>query len=121
MQILIDMNLSPLWVDFFKKQNLSAVHWKDIGKANAPDIELIAWARANNHLVFTQDLDFTHLIALTRADGPSILQVRTMNNLPDAIGTTVLAAITQFNDILTRGAIVVVDQHRARARVLPLR
>lgn len=121
MQILIDMNLSPLWVEFLENNGHTATHWKSIGPANAPDSELMVWAKTNGHVVFTQDLDFTHLIAFAEAHGPSIFQVRTMNNMPDAIGSIVISALTQFEQMLKSGAIVVVDQRRARARILPLR
>ena len=31
MKILIDMNLTPLWVQFFEKEGIEAVHWPEIG------------------------------------------------------------------------------------------
>jgi len=36
MKILIDMNLSPEWVQEFKLHNIEAVHWSAIGKFDAP-------------------------------------------------------------------------------------
>ena len=27
MKILIDMNLSPVWVDYFQEQGIEAAHW----------------------------------------------------------------------------------------------
>ena len=121
MRILIDMNLSPQWIEFLTRHSHTPAHWKNIGPENAPDSELMSWAKANDHIVFTQDLDFTHLIALAEASGPSIFQIRTMNNMPDSIGDMVISALKQFEQMLKDGAIVVVDQRRARARILPLR
>ncbi len=37
------------------------------------------WARKNDHIVFTHDLDFGTALALTRAEKPSVIQVRTQN------------------------------------------
>ena len=48
------------------------------------------WAIANGYAVFTHDLDFVTMLALSGADGPSVLQVRCLNVLPEAIGTLVL-------------------------------
>lgn len=31
MKVLIDMNLSPLWVQFFIDAGIEAVHWSTIG------------------------------------------------------------------------------------------
>jgi predicted nuclease of predicted toxin-antitoxin system len=34
MKILIDMNLSPIWVDFFKINGIESSHWSNIGEVN---------------------------------------------------------------------------------------
>jgi predicted nuclease of predicted toxin-antitoxin system len=57
---------------------------------------------------------------LTHADGPSVLQVRGQDVLPDDIGPLVIAALRQHESALVAGAIVVVDKRKARVRVLPL-
>jgi len=37
MKILVDMNLSPKWVDYLSGNNIEAVHWSFIGSlAPAP-------------------------------------------------------------------------------------
>ena len=41
-RILIDMNLSPTWVDVFTSANWSAVHWSTVGNPNATDQEIMA-------------------------------------------------------------------------------
>lgn len=79
MRILIDMNLSPAWVQEFKLYQIEAVHWSSVGKFDAPDIILMEWARQNDYIVFTHDLDFGTALALTKAEKPSVIQVRTQN------------------------------------------
>jgi hypothetical protein len=44
MNLLLDMNLSPAWVDFFVTAGFKAIHWSDLGQANAPDAVLMNWA-----------------------------------------------------------------------------
>ncbi len=44
------------------------------------------WATAIGYAVFTHDLDFGTMLALSGADGPSVVQVRCLNVLPEAIG-----------------------------------
>jgi predicted nuclease of predicted toxin-antitoxin system len=61
------MNLSPDWVEEFKKHNIEAIHWADAGIYNVPDSVLMEWARQNDHIVFTHDLDFGTALALTKA------------------------------------------------------
>ena len=49
MKILIDMNLSPAWVSVLEEAGYSASHWSTIGSLNAPDREVLLWAKANGY------------------------------------------------------------------------
>jgi len=79
------------------------------------------WARDNACIIFTHDLDFTTLLAVTDATGPSVIQVRTQNALPEAVGETLFKAIRQFEHELKSGALLSIDSHRSKARMLPLK
>lgn len=96
------------------------MHWSQVGDPRAPDTEILDWARKHDHLVFTHDLDFSRILALTHAEGPSVLQVRTEDVLPSGIGDLVVNAIEQFSSLIESGAIVVIDATSSRARGLPL-
>lgn len=117
--ILIDMNLSAEWVPLLVQAGWSAVHWSSIGAADAEDQILMAWASAQGYVVFTHDLDFGIILALTHASGPSVIQVRTQRVLPEQIGTLVLAALRQYEPELAAGAILVIEESKSRVRVLP--
>ena len=97
----------------------SLVHGR--GNPRAEDEEIMVWARAQEHVVFTHDLDFGTLLALTRAGSPSVIQVRTQDVTPGAIGALVVGALRQFEGALEKGALIVFDEARARARILPLK
>jgi predicted nuclease of predicted toxin-antitoxin system len=56
--IVIDMNLSVEWVTELTRHGWSAVHWSTVGDPRADDSAIMGWAVANNHVVFTHDLDF---------------------------------------------------------------
>jgi predicted nuclease of predicted toxin-antitoxin system len=121
MKLLVDMNLSPDWVAVLKQAGWEAIHWSKVGNPRAADSEIMAWAKENSHIVFTHDLDFGSLLALTQAEGPSVIQVRTQDVTPSAIGKLVADALQQFQPDLEKGALIVLDEARARARVLPLK
>ncbi|MDZ7616726.1 MAG: DUF5615 family PIN-like protein, partial [Patescibacteria group bacterium] len=70
-RLVVDMNLSMEWVAELAAQGWSAVHWSTIGDPSAEDSVIMAWALANAHVVFTHDLDFGTMLALTHAAGPS--------------------------------------------------
>jgi predicted nuclease of predicted toxin-antitoxin system len=120
MKILIDMNLSPLWVQFLVAHGLEAVHWSAIGEAPAPDWRIFDYAASNGFVIFTHDLDFGMLPAGRKSRGPSVIQVRTQDVLPSAIGAIVLRAIKAARDHLEAGAIVTVDPAQHRIRLLPI-
>jgi predicted nuclease of predicted toxin-antitoxin system len=119
-QVLIDMNLSPDWVPVLVRHGWVAVHWSAVGDPRAPDRVIMDWAVANGYIVFTHDLDFGTALALTHATGPSVLQVRGQDVLPDHMEGLVVAALRQHEADLESGALVVVDESRCRVRILPL-
>lgn len=120
LQILIDMNLSPAWVPLLQQHGWTAVHWSTVGNPRAKDVDIMEWAVANQHIVFTHDLDFGTLLALTHAGQPSVLQVRARDILPDHLGPVVLNALQTCESDLAKGALVVVDEAKCRVRVLPI-
>lgn len=120
MKILIDMNLSPDWVAAFVAQEIESIHWSTVGDPRAEDDEIMEYARANNYVVFTHDLDFGTMLALTQAESPSVVQVRAQNILPSHLSNTVVAVLRANEDFLEQGALIVVDEGRARVRILPL-
>jgi predicted nuclease of predicted toxin-antitoxin system len=121
MKIVIDMNLSPQWVPVLETAGHEAIHWSHIGAANASDREIMIWARTNNYVVFTHNLDFGAILAATDANSPSVFQVRTQDISPKKLAVIVLSSLKQFEVILIEGALVTIDENQARARLLPLR
>jgi len=119
-KILIDMNLSPKWVKVFIAEGWQAVHWSEIGAVDAQDQVILEWAKSNNFIVFTHDLDFGALLAAGGAEGPSVIQIRTQNITPEAIGKIVIDATHQFMEKLVEGALISINPRRSRARILPL-
>ena len=121
MRFVIDMNLAPAWVETFRNAGWQAEHWSQIGDPSAADAVILAHARSVGAIVFTHDLDFGRLLALTHADGPSVLQVRTSDVTPLAIGPLVVSALRQSIDALRAGALITIDASTRRTRILPLR
>lgn len=68
-------------------------HWSEAGDQRATEQELMAWAEENGRVVFTHDLDFSAILAATGAEGPSVIQARTQNVLPQYLGDLVIEAL----------------------------
>ena len=120
-KLLIDMNLPPSWAPALSELGWPAVHWSDIGDPRALDETIMAWAARNSHVVFTHDLDFGAMLADAGTTGPSVLQVRARDVLPRHLLGIVAATLRQHEEDLASGALVVVDESRARVRLLPIR
>jgi predicted nuclease of predicted toxin-antitoxin system len=121
MEILIDMNLSPTWVDYFSKNDISSIHWSSIGKALDLDTEIFKFAQKSNLIIFTNDLDFGAILAATNANFPSVFQLKSQELMPEFIGNLVVEKLNEYKTLLKEGALVTFDTIKTRARILPLR
>jgi predicted nuclease of predicted toxin-antitoxin system len=119
MKILLDMNLSPVWVDFLKNEGFEAVHWSTLGDPRALDSLIMQWAAEHGFVVLTHDLDFGVLLAATLAHAPSVVQVRVPDPVPDTVGRDVIRVLRLREDLLLSGALVTIDKAKNRVRVLP--
>jgi predicted nuclease of predicted toxin-antitoxin system len=120
MKILVDMNLSPLWIPFLGQHGFEAVHWSEVGAATARDEEIMDYARTGKFVIFTHDLDFGTLLATLRIGGPSVIQIRAQDVLPTAIGHQVVSSLKETRAHLDTGALVSIDPMQYRIRLLPI-
>lgn len=121
MKVLVDMNLSPAWAPFLATHGVEARHWSTVGDPAAADTDLLRWCHEQGHVLFTHDLDFGQLLARAGPRAPSVIQLRTRDVLPDAIGALVVDVLARHADALAAGALVTIDVVGARVRILPLR
>lgn len=120
MRLVVDMNLSPAWVPYLRKAGFEAEHWSEVGALDASDAEIMASAARRDAVVLTADLDFSAILAATGGQRPSVVQVRSELLTPEAIGRTVVSALSKLEAEIAAGAIVTLEARRARVRVLPL-
>jgi predicted nuclease of predicted toxin-antitoxin system len=121
MKILVDMNLSPRWVERLTNADIHALHWSAAGRHDAADTELMQFAAGHNFIVLTHDLDFGAILAATHGLKPSVVQIRSDDLNPDKIGHHVILALQKMSDELAQGALITVEPQRTRLRWLPLR
>jgi predicted nuclease of predicted toxin-antitoxin system len=122
MRLLIDMNLTPRWVDLLRGAGHEAVHWSSAGSPSAKDGEICDYARQYAYVLLTNDLDFPQILAHTRQAAPSVVLLRGEPLVPEVRGTALLGALHDCEAEIGQGAIVTLDwSDKPRARVLPLR
>jgi predicted nuclease of predicted toxin-antitoxin system len=120
-KLLVDMNLSPTWVDRLARHGFEAVHWSTIGAATAPDVEILTWANEHGFVIVTNDLDFSAILAASAGATPSVVQIRTQDLLSDEAVSIVAKALDAHREDIERGALLSIDEAGTRVRVLPLR
>ncbi len=120
MKLIVDMNLSPRWISLLNEAGIQATHWSEVGRPNAPDSEIMAYAKTSACIVLTHDLDFSAILAATQGATPSVVQIRAEDVSPDVIGVQVIAALRQMQEELAAGALLTIDPNRTRLRLLPL-
>ena len=85
LRVVVGVNLSPDWVPVLNDAGFEAMHWVQVGDPSAPDREIMDWAAAKGYVIFSHDLNFSTMLALTRAGRPSLIQLRGPKVLPEQI------------------------------------
>jgi predicted nuclease of predicted toxin-antitoxin system len=118
--VLVDVNLSPSWVDWLQRHGCQAVHWSAVGDPRAKARVVLQWASDRGHVLFTHDLDFGAILASSNLRSPSVVQLRAQDVTPRAVGPLLLEALSSCEAELRQGALISVDETSRRVRVLPL-
>jgi len=118
MKLLVDMNLSPRWVDVLPRRHTrgSLEHRRREGCERCRDMAHALATTTCTHA----DLDLSAILAATHGEKPSVVQVRAHDISPDVIGRRVVAALRQAEAELLAGAVLTIDTTRERLRLLPL-
>jgi predicted nuclease of predicted toxin-antitoxin system len=120
-KLLVDMKLAYRWADMLSKKGIETVRWANVGTANAPDTEIMAYAASRNYTVLTNDLDFSAILATTHENKPSVVQIRAADTRPEGMLEQVFHALTQCAPELENGALVTVEMDKTRLRILPFK
>lgn len=120
MRILVDMNLSPRWVDVLADAGIESIHWSSVGETTASDSFIMAFAKGAGYVVVTHGLDSGSILAATHGDKPSVIQIRSGTLSTAAIGPFVIKTLIQMEAEIDSGALLTIEPPRARIRLLPL-
>ena len=97
-----------------------ALRWSDVGAPAAEDIEIMKYARDNNFIMLTYDLDFGTLLSITHDSKPSVVQIRASIQNAEQATDYIATTLFRYMDELEKGAILTIDLIKARIRLLPL-
>ena len=120
MKILLDMNIPFKYAELLANKNVDCVRWSDIGSPKTTDTEIMDYARNNDFIVLTFDLDFSAILSMTHELKPSIVQIRASIFHAEKAVDLIFAALLLNIDDLKKGAILSIYLKKARIRLLPL-
>jgi predicted nuclease of predicted toxin-antitoxin system len=120
MKILADVNVSPRVVAALRADGFDAVRVTDVMPATSSDEDILAEAARLDAVVVSQDQDFSALLAMTGATRPSHVNLRVSFVDADRLARAIAAVMRAVPDDLAAGAIVTIDDVRARVHRLPV-
>ena len=120
MKLLLDHGTPRSAAARLRQAGLDAVHTGETGLAEADDSEIIRRAAAEGRIVVTLDADFHALLALTQANGPSVIRIRIEGLRAEEFCGLLQRVLHQCADELAAGAMVSVNDYQIRIRRLPI-
>ena len=95
MKILLDMNLAPRWVDWLSNAGHEAAHWSTIDRPDAPDPEIMAYAKAHD--------------LCAKASGTAGLDANALNKMMGSTAMNAGNVVVQgipWNDVMDTGVML---------------
>ncbi len=97
-----------------------ATYWTNVGHEADPDEYLMEWARKNNAIVLTCDLDFGAMLAASGECKPSVVQLRPWKHRPELLMGRLSLALKAYQRHLEIGVLLTIDLGNSRVHKLPL-
>ncbi len=120
-KLLADMNISPVTVSNLQIQGWDIIRVVEILPATASDLQILEFAREEERVILSQDLDFSMLLAVGGYNQPSLITLRLSFTDPEVVTEKILQALPQTEEILTQGAAVTIEDDNIRIRKLPIK
>ena len=120
-KLLADMNISPQTVTALQGEGSDIIRVCEVMSGTASDLEILEFARQENRVIVTQDLDFSMLLALGGYNKPSLITLRLSLTDPNIVTQKLIDTIPQVEQILTEGGAVTIEDASVRTRRLPMR
>lgn len=121
MRFLLDENLSEKLVPLLSNAGHDVKHVRQVGLAGTLDPRVLELAAQEERVLISADTDFGTLLARTHAIAPSFVLIRRLigRRVPE-IASVILDNLSEIEDDLMSGAVVVLGDETMRIRRLPI-
>jgi predicted nuclease of predicted toxin-antitoxin system len=120
MKFLIDNALSPDFAKGIQDAGYDVIHIRDLGLKDAFDPVVFDCAASEDRILISADTDFGTLLAFRHTAKPSVIIFRCRDKHPTNLLTMFLSYISQIQEALEKGSVVVFEEKRIRIRYLPI-
>ena len=88
---------------------------------NTKDLDILGYARENNRIIITQDLDFSRLLAIQGFSKPSVINLRLNNPKPGTVTNCVVEVVASLTNDLLNGIVATITEDSIRFHNLPIK
>jgi len=121
MKFLVDNSLSPIVSDGLKRAGHDSVHVRAYGLQRADDETIFERASAENRILISADTNFGTILSTREQNKPSVVLFRrALERHPQEQISLLLANLSDIQEYLERGSVVVFEETRIRIRSLPI-
>ena len=120
LRFLVDMNLPSKTTTNLQQQGWDALRVSQVLPMDTEDPKILEFARQQNRVIITQDLDFSSLLALGGYEKPSLITFRLSMPDSETITRKLLEIVPHIEDRLAERCAVTIDDRRVRVRRLPI-
>jgi predicted nuclease of predicted toxin-antitoxin system len=121
MTLLLDENLALSYAEALRREGFAAKHVIKINYDQTKDELIVNFARTNNMVIVTFDLDHTKIVALSGGILPSVITFRLTQISQEILLAFFTKHYTTIQPALEKGALITVDDNGIRIRELPIR
>lgn len=114
------MPLSPELVVWLTKQGHDAIHAYEVGLGQSSDIIILEYARNENRIVVTADLDYPRLLALMQVEEVGLILFRNGNYGEQESIERLKRVLDTIPASELLNSIIVIEEERIRRRRLPI-
>jgi predicted nuclease of predicted toxin-antitoxin system len=118
--VLLDQGLPRTAAGLLREAGWDVQHVSERGMSQAEDVTIIEVARQEGRVVVTLDADFHALLAVSGAQGPSVLRIRMEGLKADQVASLIEQVFAVAGNALALGAMVTVLDGKIRIKHLPI-
>lgn len=118
--VLLDQGLPRTAAGLLREIGWDAQHVSERGMSQAEDVAIIEAARQEGRVVVTLDANFHALLAVSGAQGPSVLRIRMEGLKADQVASLIKQVFAVAGNALALGAMVTVLDGKIRIKHLPI-